>query len=177
MFRQNYNGVDANGAEFKSRDFLPEEIFAVKIEKAYEKVTKTVNRYPMVNIMLRVTEEGDHHGKVIWDNIVFCEAMKGRNKHLLKVLEQPFEGEVDVAPGEWLNQDLRIKVKHEMHKGKPVPKVGQYLYKDGTLKEEEEEEKKEGTQKKPVKPEEQKRPIEEFVETEDYETDDEEVPF
>lgn len=138
-FKQNYNGVDPNGEEVKSRDFLPEEIFAAKVEKAYEKVTKTENRYPMVNIMLRITEEGNHHGKVIWDNIVFCESMKGRNKHLLKVLEQPYEGEVDIEPGEWLNQDLKIKIKHEPYKGKSVCKISQYLYKDESLGEESEE--------------------------------------
>jgi len=130
-FKQNFDGVKANEDEVVSRDLVPEGIFWVVVERHKETVTNTANRFPMVKVMFRVTESGEAHGMVIWDNIVFCEVMKGRNKHLLKVLEQEFDGEdLEINPNNWDGQELRIKVKHKQYKGKPVSKISQYLYKE-----------------------------------------------
>lgn len=145
-FKQNFDGVKANPDEATSRDLVPKGVHWVVVEKVIEKVTNTANRFPMAKTMFRVTETGEAHGMVQWDNIVFCEGMKGRNKHLLKVLEQPYEGEdLDVDPPKWIGQELRIKVIHEMYKGKPVSKISQYLYRndESSKQESPEEEKKE----------------------------------
>jgi len=130
-FKQNMDGVKPNPDEATSRDLVPKGIHWVVVERVTETVTKTSNRFPMAKVMFRVTESGDAHGMTQWDNIVFCEGMKGRNKHLLKVLEQPYDGEdLDVDPPNWKGQELRIKVIHEMYNGKPKSKISQYLYKD-----------------------------------------------
>jgi len=130
-FKQNFDGVKANPDEATSRDLVPKGIHWVIVERIIETVTKTTNRFPMVKAMFRVTESGEAHGMIQWDNIVFCEGMKGRNKHLLKVLEQEYDGEdLQVDPRNWEGQELRIKVIHEMYNNKPVSKISQYLYKD-----------------------------------------------
>lgn len=130
-FKQNMDGVKPNSDEATKRDLVPKGIHLAVVEKAIEKVTNTENRFPMIKTMFRVTESGEAHGMVQWDNIVFCEGMKGRNKHLLKVLEQEYEGEdLEVDPPAWVGQELRIKVYHETYKGKPVSKISQYLYRD-----------------------------------------------
>lgn len=130
-FKQNMDGVKPNAEEATSRDLVPKGIHWAVVERVIETVTKTSNRFPMAKVMFRVTESGDAHGMVQWDNIVFCEGMKGRNKHLLKVLEQPYDGEdLDVDPPNWKGQELRIKVIHEMYNGKPKSKISQYLYRE-----------------------------------------------
>lgn len=130
-FKQNMDGVKPNSEEATSRDLVPKGIHWVVVERVKETTTKTANRFPMVKVMFRVTASGEAHGMVQWDNIVFCEGMKGRNKHILKVLEQEYDGEdLQVDPHNWEGQELRIKVVHETYNNKPISKISQYLYKE-----------------------------------------------
>lgn len=135
-FKQNMDGVKANAEEATSRDLVPKGIHWAVVERIIETVTKSVNNFPMVKVMFRITSSGDAYQMVQWDNIVFCEGMKGRNKHLLKVLEQEYDGEdLQIDPHKWNGQELRIKVVHETYKNKPISKISQYLYKDATTTE------------------------------------------
>ena len=122
MAKYNFNGVTANEGDFS---VVPEGVYFVIMERAAEKRASTGT--PMIKIKMRVTE-GEHKGKLVFENIVLCEAMAGRNKHLLKILQQPHEGNVNINPDDWLNREFRIRVKHEPYQGKTQAKVSQFMY-------------------------------------------------
>lgn len=113
---------------------IPEGEYHVVVKKVEE--TESINSgNPMVKVRLMILDEGEYLGKLIFDQIVFCESMKGRNKHVLKVLEQPYEeakGEegFEIDPDEWIGKEARVAVIHEEYQGKPKAKVSQYLYKN-----------------------------------------------
>jgi hypothetical protein len=125
MFRENFRGVPEETGEFSE---ISEGIKAVIIEKTIEKVTDAGNN--MVQVKLRITE-GEDKNKVIFPfpNIVFSEKMKGRNKHILKVLNQPYEGEPVIDPSEWIGQEcyVRIQLKSDTFWKRVIPNVTQWL--------------------------------------------------
>lgn len=123
MFRQNMKGVTEEDGEF---GIIPEGEYQVVVAKAAEVVTKTTGK-PMVRVMLRVTE-GTYKNSPIFDHIVFVEAMKGRNKHILKVLGQPHEDDFNVNAEDWVGAECRVKVRHDLYQGKKRAKVSQYKY-------------------------------------------------
>jgi len=124
MFKENFKGVQAESGEFSN---IPEDIYFVIVEKAKETQAKSGNN--MVNVGFRITQ-GEYKGSAIWDHIVFHEKMKGRNKHVLKVLNQPCEGEPVIEPSNWIDQELRVRVrvKWDDYRKGFVSKITQYLY-------------------------------------------------
>lgn len=126
MFRENFKGVQAEAGEFSN---IPEGIYFVVVEKANEAQAKSGSKSNMVHVTFRITQ-GEYEKSAIWDNIVFHEKMRNRNKHLLKVLNQPYEGEPIIEPGNWIGQELRIRIriKWDNYKKSFASKITQYLY-------------------------------------------------
>lgn len=143
-FRENFKGVQAESGEFSN---IPENIYFVIVEKAKETQTKTSGNN-MVNVGFRITQ-GEYKNSAIWDHIVFHEKMKGRNKHILKVLNQPYEGEPIIEPANWIDQELRVRVrvKWDDYRKGFVSKITQYLYLEEKEPEKEVKETKEKIEK------------------------------
>lgn len=141
MFKQNMDGVTAESGEF---GLIPEGEYKVVVSKAYETLTKSTGK-PMVKVTFRILE-GECSGKPIFDQIVFVEKMKGRNKHVLKVLGQPCEGDFSVNADDWIGAECIVRIWHDWYLNKKRAKVSQYKY----LEEPEETEKKEEPEKERI---------------------------
>jgi len=132
-----------------------------------------------------ILDEGPCLGKLIFDQIVFCESMAGRNKHALKVLEQPYEESADdesleIDSEKWVGQKLRVVVIHEEYpidSGKMKAKVSEYKYKDEETRLKYAS--KKGKAKPPVNTTKGKPPAAESETAENVEegTDGEDIPF
>lgn len=123
-----------SGAYGGNFPLIPEGEYRVVVKKVEETEAKTSGN-PMVKVRWMILDEGNFLGKLIFDQIVFCESMAGRNKHVLKVLGQPYEEqkgeeELEIDPDEWVGKPARVVVIHETYEGKERAKVSQYLYKD-----------------------------------------------
>lgn len=162
-YQEDFTGVTAQDGDFSK---LPEGTYRVVVDKTKE--THSAKGNYMVKVKYMVTD-GQCKNLVAWDNIVFHENMKGRNKHLLKVLGQPHVEEVDVDPEQWIGRELIIRIRHELWKGKLHGRITQYLYSDDEAAEKEiENQKSNKTDKK-------KETKETETETESNETED--IPF
>lgn len=171
-FRENFKGVQAESGEFSN---IPENIYFVIVRKAKETQAKSGNN--MVNVEFRITE-GEYENSAIWDRVVFHEKMKGRNKHILKVLNQPYEGEPIIEPANWIGQELRVRVrvKWDDYRKGFASKITQYLY----LNEEEQKaEEKPPTTKKDKNPfaKEDEPPLQKEVPAEEKGEGEDEIPF
>lgn len=127
-----FRGTKPNDNPMGNFALIPEGEYHVVVKKVEEVESSGGN--PMVKVRLMILDEGEYLGKLIFDQIVFCDSMKGRNKHILKVLEQPYEeakGEegFEIDPDEWIGKKARVAVIHEEYQGKDKAKVSQYLYK------------------------------------------------
>jgi hypothetical protein len=134
VIKGNYRGVKANDSPMGGNyALIPEGEYLVAV-KHVEQVTSSGGN-DMVKTRYIILDEGEWLGKIIFDQIVFCESMAGRNKHVLKVLEQPYEeGKDDEAliidPQKWIGQKLRVVVYHDVWNEKTRAKVSEYKYKD-----------------------------------------------
>ena len=139
VIRQNFRGVKANEEPKGGGNWplIPEGEYLVVVKLVEETTAKTSGN-DMVKVRYMILDEGPCLGKLIFDQIVFCESMAGRNKHVLKVLEQPYEEGADdedlvIDANGWVGQKLRVVVIHEEYPiniGKMKAKVSEYKYKD-----------------------------------------------
>jgi len=96
---------------------LPKGEHFARIAEKQDKQTQ--NGDPMVGIKL-VVISGPGIDLWVWDNIVLplpnspAAAIKGRTKHFLHCIDQPYEGdEVIYDSDEWVGQICKIAVDHE----------------------------------------------------------------
>lgn len=115
-FTINMNGVQEQG-EFQP---LPKGRYHVRIEKVETK--KTQNNDPMVNVQYKV-KDGEFRDRILFENIVFQENIMGRTKHFLHVIGQPYEGEIEVNTGSWLDQNLIVSVDIKEYEGRKSNEV------------------------------------------------------
>lgn len=113
---------------------LTEGIYNVIIIEVAERVTK--NGDPMANVTFEVTS-GDYSGSLIWDNIIFpiegslASKIKGRTMHFLHAIGEPYKQEtVSYDTLKWMRKPAKIKVKHELYKGKNQAKIEDYIIDD-----------------------------------------------
>jgi hypothetical protein len=136
VIRQNFRGVktDEQPKGGGNWPLIPEGEYLVVV-KLTEETTAKSSGNDMVKVRYMILDEGPCLGKLIFDQIVFCESMAGRNKHVLKVLEQPYEEGADdedlvIDAEKWVGQKLRVVVIHEEYQGKQKAKVSEYKYRD-----------------------------------------------
>jgi len=175
-FRNTKPNSDPMGGNFP---LIPEGEYLVVLKKVEEKTSS--GGYDMVKVRWMILDDGEWLGKLIFDQIVFCQSMSGRNKHILKVLEQPCEEKNDeeelvIDSAKWLGQEARVVVVHEEYpKGTTRAKVSQYLYKN------EEAEKaahsKNGKKKPGATVAKEKEPVDESSDTAEGGEDGESIPF
>lgn len=178
MFKENFKDVKENTGEFAE---VSDGIKRVLVEKAQEKTSSAGNN--MVQLTLRITE-GEDKNKVIFPapNIVFTEKMRGRNKHILKVLNQPYEGEPIIEAENWINQEcyIRIRVKYDKFWKREVPNVTQWLT-DEQLEEEMLKQtgksKEPGKEAKETKEKEEQPPLQKDAPVEEKGKGEDEIPF
>lgn len=122
VFKPGFKGKPEQEGEF---GLLPEGIYFATVTKTKE--TESSKGDPMVVVDFTITQ-GPYQGMNVRNWIVFNEDMEGRNKHLLKVLGQPSEGNPTINPVNWENQELRIRIRHRDYKGSPRNNITEFLY-------------------------------------------------
>lgn len=173
MFRENFKGVQEQGGEFVE---VPAGIYLVTVKSATEKRTKT-SGLNMIVVKFSVME-GEYKDSPLWDNIVFHENMKGRNKHILKVLHLPCEDDAMIDASEWVDRELRvrIRVRYNEYRKRLVSEITQYLYFTEEEEQEEKEKKAKAKGKIPFTKEEDP-PLQKEVPAEEKGGGEDEVPF
>jgi hypothetical protein len=75
------------------------------------------NGDPMIKIML---EPVDQPNVWVWDNIIISDnvnspgyQIKGRSKHFLHCIGEPYEGEFDWNSDNWKGKRVKVSIKHE----------------------------------------------------------------
>lgn len=120
-FDTDFDGVKEQTEEFV---LVAEGEYRAVITKV--DTVKTGSGYPMAKTVFKIVE-GEYEGKTLYDNIVFCEKMKGRNKHFLRLINQPHEGQFKVNTDDWMGQEVKVKVRHETYQGRKRAKISFYL--------------------------------------------------
>jgi len=116
-------------------ELLPEGSYIFSIDQVEDKVTK--NGDPMVSITL-VVAKGDHAGRKVWDNIIFPELnspairIKGRTKHFLHCINEPFEGKIEGNSDMWIGKAVSVIIFHDKYEGKTRAKVAEYILDEGS---------------------------------------------
>ena len=93
---------------------VPVGIYTLIIVKVTEKTSK--NGDPLVNAECEIDDAGPYLGKKIWHNVTFIpKGGKGAGMavHFLKSIGEPFEGEIDVNPSNWIGKRFLAKLKIE----------------------------------------------------------------
>lgn len=101
---------------------LPEGWYDLQVTNVEEK--KTSKGFPMVNVTCEVINNPEFNGKEVFYNVSFLPKDNkgaGMSSHFLKVINQPYEGAIEVDPDKWVG---------EKFKGKIGPR--EYEKKDGT---------------------------------------------
>jgi hypothetical protein len=119
MFNTDMTGVEIG----KSYTPLPEGSYVLRVHTVEEKKTKAGD--PMVKVVLEVMTPLEHKGRKVFHNVTFFPAgAKGAGfaKHWLKVMGQPYEGQVTVNPAAWRGEKIvsDIIVEEDTWQGKQV---------------------------------------------------------
>lgn len=105
-YEVNYSGVD-EAMEFEP---LPENVYPVEIEKVEEKQTR--NGDPLIRIRYKVVS-GKCKNRKLFDQVVLFQGDAkgaGITKHFLHVIGEPYEGEFEIEPDNWIGKQLNVKV-------------------------------------------------------------------
>lgn len=101
MFKYDSTGVNMDRPGFTP---APEGNYTLMIKEVEEKTTKKGNN--MVSCICEI-DTGEHIGKKIWHNVTFLDkGAKGAGMaiHFLKTINEPWEGEFDVNPNDWIGK-------------------------------------------------------------------------
>jgi len=109
-FRYNASGIKEQG----SYPLLEKNRYILKIESAEQ--TQTKKGYPMVTVNF-VVQYGDYAGwRIKYHNVVFLPADSsgaGISIHFLKTIGEPYKGDFDVNPQNWIGKLLIGLVEQE----------------------------------------------------------------
>jgi len=112
---RDYSGTD----EIKSFPPFNAGVYGFIVTKIED--TKTRDGVPMAKVTCSVANKCDSLGRLVFENITFHEPDApgaGFTKHWLRVIGQPFEGNVNYDTQEWLNAAFIGKVGYEEYKGR-----------------------------------------------------------
>lgn len=90
---------------------LPAGKYDLVITKVEEKKSKS--GFPMVNVTCEVHNNTDFNGAKVFHNVTFLPKDKpgaGMSTHFLKMINQPWEGVVEVDPSKWVGEDFTAKI-------------------------------------------------------------------
>lgn len=106
MIHYNATGMKESGGFTPA---LPGE-YTMRIVNTTEKTTK--QGWDMVNCECEIAD-GEYAGKKVWHNVVFIpKGNKGEGMalHFLHAIGQPYEGEFDTEPLEWIEKTFKAKL-------------------------------------------------------------------
>ena len=106
-YRRNYKGVDESGFEL-----LPTGNYSVEIAKVQEGKTKD-GKKDLIKIRYRVILPADHKGRLIFDQITLLQGDEpgaGITKHFLHVIDEPYDGDFEIIPENWIGKKLNVGV-------------------------------------------------------------------
>lgn len=86
------------------------------------------NNYPKVDLLCECVDEGEYLGERIFHTVTFLPKGKdgaGMSVHWLKIINQPFEGKVEVVPGNWVGERFMGYPIVEEYQGKKRNKFGE----------------------------------------------------
>lgn len=97
-FRHNYDGTKESG------DFIPapKADYFLRIVEVKEGLTKNNDKNATVKLVIT---EGKYTNTIVWHNVSFIQPGNpgaGISKHWLHSIGQPYEGDVDVEPQNWV---------------------------------------------------------------------------
>ena len=107
-YKMNYGGV----AESGTFEPLPVGAYRVTIDKIEETTTKGAG-LPMIKVRYKVSS-GKYTGRFIFDNVVLfgkTDKGAGMTKHFLHIIDEPYDGDFDVDPDNWVGKELTVQVK------------------------------------------------------------------
>lgn len=115
MFRYNSTGVKME-REFKAAPFGDYRLVIKDVSEekdGIERLTKNGDKY--VNVLCEIDDVGDWLGTKVYHNVVFLQPDKkgaGIAVHFLKTIDQPWEGEFDVIPKNWIGKTFRARLNN-----------------------------------------------------------------
>lgn len=98
MFKHNYTGTKESG------DFIPapKGDYSLKIIEVKEGMTKNNDKNAIVKLVIT---EGQYANTLVWHNVSFIQPGNpgaGISKHWLHSIGQPFEGDIEIEPQNWV---------------------------------------------------------------------------
>lgn len=114
MFKVDFSGVEESG------DFSPAPAGTYTLKVLEIEEGKSQRGHNMVNVTLAIVG-GSFDGKKVFHKVTFIpkgEPGAGFSKHWLKVIGQPYEGEVTVSPLRWRGARLEADLSVEDYENK-----------------------------------------------------------
>ena len=118
-YKYNYNGVDESGS-FQN---LPNGEYKGIISSYSEVNTKTKeplvtrNGDPKINLKITITDPSEFKGMMIFPDIILYLDPKSRGsgmtKHFLHCIGEPYEGEININPDNWINKTVFMSIELE----------------------------------------------------------------
>lgn len=141
-FPYDATGIDPN----LKRKVAPEGTYRLQIVDVSEekdsapRVTKNGDRYVMVEC--EIADQGPGFGVKIWHNVTFLGNGKpgaGMAIHFLKQIGQPFEGQIEVEPQDWIGALFMAKIRiGKDNKGQDRNEIGFIVSEETVLNKDEE---------------------------------------
>lgn len=100
--------------------------FTSKAGKSYPCEGTTKNGDPKVDLLCEVTTPGEFQGERLFHSVTFMSKDKpgsGMSVHFLKVIGQPWEGQIAIDPAAWSGAKFRAYVIQDEYQGKKGNKI------------------------------------------------------
>lgn len=125
-------GIDPDSSQLVA----PEGVYTLQIKTATDTskeghLLKTKNGDPYVKVKCEINN-GEFKGTPVWHNITFLPAEKkgaGMAIKWLKTIGEPWEGEFDVMPDNWVGHIFKAKLIVDTYEGKSRNEIS-YLVND-----------------------------------------------
>jgi len=155
---------------------IPEGIYYFMIKETKE--TTSSKGSPQAIVDFEITA-GSYEGSTIREWITFIKSMEGRNKHFLRVINQPYDDDAVIRPKDWEGQELRGRVRHKPYQGTLRSRITEFLFLEEEKEVKEAKEKIETTFGERTSPrkEEEQPPIQKEVPENEGEKEEDDIPF
>lgn len=138
MFKANSTGIDPDATvqgKLLPKGWYTFEVvqFTSKAGDSYPLECKSSKGDPQVNVMLQVVDDPENNGNRVFHTVTFLPKEKngkptpgaGMWVHWLKTIDEPWEGEVEVMPGEWIGKKFKGYAIEDEYNGKKKNKLGE----------------------------------------------------
>lgn len=133
-----YNAKGVKPSSRPDYQVAPEGDYTLVIKTASDEKDKlpriTKNGDPYVSVKCEI-EDGEYKGTAVWHNVTFLDPqMKGAGMaiHWLKTIGEPWEGEFEVMPDQWVGRTFKAHLSVGMNnKGQAKNEIS-YLIDDDT---------------------------------------------